>query len=253
MSSTNRGSKRQSDDRYFTRYPCARAIVEQLVIDGIFDPDAKSFLEPSCGKGAFVGAMRDVLGPEKIIDAVDLVDQLLPCYSHELSTVAWTDFLTFRSAYAYDGIIGNPPYSNAEAHVRHALTLLKDEKSALVMLLRVNFLAGIERQGAFYRDHQPEYVYVLDKRPPFLDKEDAPLRSHGDDGHRLHKNDTDSCEYGVFVWRKQRSEFEPTLRFLNWSSYLPKYGGPWRLSVDRQWESKLPCPYPNVLVSPPRT
>jgi hypothetical protein len=189
MSSTGRGGERKTDDTYFTRYPCALAICEQLRDDGVF---------------------------------------LLPEHAENATRIISGDFLRYETDKPYDAIIGNPPYSEAEAHVRHAITLLKQESHAAVcFLLRLNFLAGIERNGwskkdnrytgdGFYDIHKPEYVYVLDKRPPFIDDAKG-------------KNRTDSCEYGVFVWRSHTPDFEPTIRFIRWRGHLEQ----WEMSAEK--------------------
>ena len=245
MSSTGRGRERNTDDTYFTRYPCALAICQKLRDDGIFgSPGAVGggatrglhMLEPSCGKGAFVRAMHDVFIPERYnkgLHALDISDRLLlPEHGECATRIIASDFLTYKPRKKYDAIIGNPPYSEADEHVRHAVRLLKQESHAAVcFLLRLNFLAGIERNGwskqdgiytneGFYDLHAPECVYVLDKRPPFIDDEKG-------------KNRTDSCEYGVFVWRAVTNDYEPTIRFLRWRHLLDQ----WEMSVEKQLRS----------------
>ncbi len=227
MSSTNRGNERNADDMYFTRWPCALAICEKLRDDGIVLDDAL-LLEPSCGKGAFVGAMHDVFRP-KGLHALDVNEHLLLPEYNQLATLRITsrfeDYAPAAPAHRYDAVIGNPPYVHAEEHVRHAITLLKPEPHAVVcFLLRLNFMAGIERHGwskkenkythgSFYEQHPPEYVYVLDKRPPFMEG-----------------NKTDSCEYGVFVWRSHVPEYETILRPLRWRNYLEH----WEMAVEKK-------------------
>lgn len=235
MSSTNRGRERNTDDTYFTRWPCALAICEKLRADHIVREDATLMLEPSCGKGAFVGAMRDVFNPAHL-HALDINDRLLlPEYAQDATRVIAADFTRYRTVqptdgpalveHPYDAIIGNPPYVHAEEHVRHAITLIKQEPQAAVcFLLRLNFMAGIERHGwskalkrymagQFYEKHPPEYIYVLDKRPPFMEG-----------------NKTDSCEYGVFVWRSHVPEYETILRPLRWRNYLEE----WEMAVEKR-------------------
>jgi len=241
MSSTNRGRERNADDTYFTRWPCALAICEKLRDDRIFgDPGdlgggetpGLHMLEPSCGKGAFVGAMHEVFNPEKHskrLHALDINDRLLlPEYRDVATKVIAADFGTYRRSAlhaGYDAIIGNPPYTLAEDHVRHAITLLKQEEhAAACFLLRLNFMAGIERHGwsksekkyvpgSFYEKHPPEFVYVLDKRPPFMER-----------------NKTDSCEYGVFVWRSHTPDYETIMRPLRWRNYLEQ----WEMAVEKR-------------------
>jgi hypothetical protein len=82
----------------------------------------------------------------------------------------------------YDLIIGNPPYSLAEEHVRLCLGLLADG-GQLVFLLRLAFLESAKRE-ALWREHPPERVDVLTRRPSFT-----------------HNGKTDSAAYAVFRWR----------------------------------------------------
>lgn len=222
MSSTNRGATRRTKDRYYTRYPCALAICERLQEDGIILQPTGSLrlLEPSCGKGAFVQAMHDVWGQRAIIEACDLTERGLQRSVRPLvDRLTVGDFRQMTRRRLYDGIVGNPPFAEAEEHVRHAIRLLRaDYLSAVCFLLRLNFLSGIDRQRGLYKEHPPEVIYPLDKRPPFLEN-----------------NGTDSCEYGVFVWRKTSlSEHEPRVRFLRWSHYAKK----WQLSVEKKLDKR---------------
>jgi hypothetical protein len=242
MSSTNRGRERNTDDTYFTRWPCALAICEKLRDDRIFgepgdvgggETPGLQMLEPSCGKGAFVGAMHHVFNPEKHgkgLHALDINDRLLlPEYREVATRVIASDFRVYATgrqrSRVYDAIIGNPPYTQAEEHVRFAVQLLAhEEHAAACFLLRLNFMAGIERHGwskalkkylpgSFYERHPPEFIYVLDKRPPFLEG-----------------NKTDSCEYGVFVWRSHTPEYETIMRPLRWRHYVEE----WEMAVEKK-------------------
>ena len=37
------------------------------------------------------------------------------------------------------------------------------------------------------------------------------------------KKGTDSNEYAMFVFRKERPEFEPVVRWIQWSKYLTRF------------------------------
>jgi hypothetical protein len=228
VSSTGRGSEREPEDRYFTRYPLALAICERLRDDGVItNPDV--MMEPSAGAGAFVSAMAEVWSP-RLLYRNDL-DASLILPEHELRAIGAlgdngrlisleSDFGSIppdgSSVAPVNAMIGNCPYSLAEEHVRKGISLLAPA-GALVFLLPVNFLAGIKRVGGLYQEHPHEYMYVLDKRPQFVD------------GYRINnkgkrvKKGTDSNEYAAFVWRKERPEFEPVVRWLQWSKYLERF------------------------------
>lgn len=175
MSSSPKG-ERIEGDRYYTDDAVALRLVRLLDLTG-----AKRVVEPSVGGGAFVRAIRAVwpgwiYGIDINHDAPGL--DLCP------SQIRGADFLDVGKSGDFldlpngaDWIIGNPPYSHAEAHVRHALTLAP----RCAFLLRLAFLESTKRV-AFWRDHQPARVYVLAQRPSFTG------------------GGTDSAAYGWFVW-----------------------------------------------------
>lgn len=231
MSATNRGTEREDLDSYFTPLDVTRAIVRRLLADGLIwkgwqqgeGAQNLSVLEPSVGKGAFVQAAMDLLDPD-VIDVVDLV--IRPeikelDISHEFET----DFLAFRPTHtsqAYDLILGNPPFSEAEQHIRHALPMLTPQ-GRLAFLLRVNFLEGKQRHKSFWKEFPPEFVYVLDKRPSFttrlrpkINKKTGELVLKKNGEPVMVKTQHDSIAYGVFVWRAQPIPQEPVIRFLQW-------------------------------------
>lgn len=82
-------------------------------------------------------------------------------------------------------IVGNPPYSHAEAFVRKALADVRDD-GCVAFLLRLGFLASARRYSLM-QAHQPD-VLVLAERPSFTA-----------DGK------TDASEYGWFVWHRSRA------------------------------------------------
>ena len=200
MSSTNRGGQRIEADRYYTPDTLAAACVATLPsLRGGF------MLEPHGGGGAFVRAM---LAAGATVLAFD-IDPNAPGRS---STPAahWktTDFLTtpFRTPIAERPrwIVGNPPYNDAEAHTRHALT---GATEGVAFLLRLAFLESVRRLP-FWQAHRPSAVYVIVPRPSFTA-----------DGK------SDSAAYGWFVWHID-SVLTPTpgslrqhpdLRWLSWS------------------------------------
>ena len=75
MSSTGRGSEREQDDTYFTRYPVALAACERLKADGVI-VSPQTMMEPSAGAGAFVSAMAEVWAPRTLY-RVDLRESLI--------------------------------------------------------------------------------------------------------------------------------------------------------------------------------
>lgn len=228
MSATNRGGERLLDDGYNTPVPLARAICSMLLADGHAKPDA-DVLEPSVGGGAFAYAVDAIMDP----NVLDMVDFKIREGIHMLEGDTFEqDFLTFGGGKArqrYDLVIGNPPYEHAEEHVRHALTLLKPD-GTLAFLLRVNFLAGIDRHKGLWKECPPSYVYVLDKRPSFgnsfkckpcneksFEPKTVERRDCPSCGKPMKKTTSDSTEYGLYVWRRGLDS-EPVIRFMSWKT-----------------------------------
>ena len=92
-------------------------------------------------------------------------------------------------------VVGNPPFNEAEAHVRMALDTAQ---VGVAFLLRLAFLEGAKRR-AFWTQHPAASVHVLVSRPSFTG------------------GATDSAAYGFFVWR--RNHVAPTaLYHLDWKA-----------------------------------
>jgi len=132
-----------------------------------------TMLEPSVGGGAFVRALR-FQRPFAPIHGCDLnpgAEGLAAC---DTSSVG--DFLDTSAR--YDWIIGNPPYAQAEAHVRHAIRLAN---KGVGFLLRLAFLEGRGRRS-FWSELPASELHVLSRRPSFTD------------------GGTDATAYAFFVW-----------------------------------------------------
>lgn len=176
MSSTGRGSERVALDAYFTPDKVAQAIVDQLHI-----PDGATILEPSVGGGAFIRALRKLHGHAVRITGSDINPEA-PGYP--LCDVAerGVDFLSCPDMLRYDYIIGNPPYDNAEAHIRKALSVADN----VVFLLRAAMLESRKRRD-LWRDHPARHVWMLEQRPSFTG------------------GATDSCMYAAIHWDRNYS------------------------------------------------
>lgn len=195
MSSTTT-PKRAGLDAFYTPDDVARACIGTLGnLRGL------ACWEPHAGGGAFVRALMDAGGVTYWSD----IDANAAVYKGDLLTVgpgsvgyAAHDALagwpwTMRAPPAW--IVGNPPFNEAEAHVRRAI---ETASIGVGFLLRLAFLEGAKRR-AFWREHPPAEVHVLVSRPSFTG------------------GGTDSAAYGWFVWR--RGHVGPAhLRFLDWRS-----------------------------------
>lgn len=184
MSSTGRRDARLPGDAYYTPRALADAIVSALLRDGHL-ARGLAVIEPSRGSGTFVRALESA---GCVVTGVDIDPEVFPDVC--------ADFVTLDpSRYAPDAIVGNPPFSLAEEHTRHALKLVSRQGGVVAFLLRLAFLEGKAR-AAFWRDHPAAHVYVLSERPSFTG------------------GGTDSAAYGVFVWAPHRGL--TTLSHLSW-------------------------------------
>ena len=169
---------RKARDAYYT--PMALAV---RILDQLGELEGYSVLEPSVGEGAFALAAA-FAGAN--VTALDL-DPHPPFEKYaaddDFDFHPGTDFLSWEPDQAYDFVIGNPPYADAEAHVRKAYACLKPG-GRVVFLLRLGFLASLERADLFC-ETRLERVRVVRPRPSFT----------GDGG-------TDGSEYAVFIWHE---------------------------------------------------
>lgn len=167
-------------DAYFTPQELADALTHRLVDDGFWR--GGQVLEPHAGGGAFVRSARWILRPRPIsVHANEMDDgrrnELFE--NVEADCLVGHDFLEFPST-EFSLIIGNPPFSNAEAHVRKALSL-RAPFGVVAFLLRLAFLESRDRVD-FWREFPASKIYALSQRPTFTG------------------GGTDNSAYGFFVW-----------------------------------------------------
>ena len=116
-------------------------------------------LEPSAGRGAIVAALRRQ-GLE--VQASDL-------YDHEAESAigieTGIDFLLMTSMAGCRSVVMNPPFRDAEAHVRHALQLLPNH-GTLAVLLRINWMAAKGRADLLQHYHTVIIAGRLKMLPP---------------------------------------------------------------------------------------
>lgn len=203
---------RVTSDAYMTDPKLARALV-QLLADRCMIGRGAHLLEPSAGEGAFVGPLADV-APDVHLVANDISasKERREAWGTAGAKVAREG--TFESMPrpgagiydGYDAIVGNPPYSLAEEHVRHALKLLS-HGGVVAFLLRVAFLESKTRIP-FWSEHRAQEVHVLAERPSFMGGK------------------TDSTAYGLFIWRKGVLTIGTKLDVFSWGGrdLLPRAG-----------------------------
>lgn len=213
---------RNADDFYPTPAPVVAAHLDLVASLGI--SPCMRILEPSAGDGAYVRELRR-LAPAASIVAVE-PDELrsYTCKARGADVFRGTfeDYArpaTFTARERFDLIVGNPPYSHAEKHVRLGLEMLASG-GVLSFLLRLGFLESKARR-ALFKAHPPARVDVLSERPSFSwtiqcgDKHGAGcghkwsvlpgadyLACPDCGGFRLRVTRTDATAYAIFTWRE---------------------------------------------------
>jgi hypothetical protein len=143
---TGRGSVDHLE-RYYTPDDLAAFLVGLLPWDGV-----QSVLEPHAGGGAFLRALRDLDGLQ--VKAND-TDPHSWAVQHGGATCC--DLFSLHTK--ADRVVGNPPFSNAEAHVERCLQLA-DEVAFLMPLDRLETAGRL----AFWQRHPPRRIWVLAER-----------------------------------------------------------------------------------------
>src|SRR5207245_10360663 len=105
-------------------FPSTRTVIEQMLdLSGI--EQTHRILEPSCGKGDIIEAIRR-LQPDVALTAIEqnLTLQGVLTAKGYSDIVSYGDFLEHRGE--YDRVVMNPPFEHGQDidHVRHAYELL---------------------------------------------------------------------------------------------------------------------------------
>lgn len=256
MSATGRGGDRDKLDRYYTPDGLAEACVAVLKIR----PGCMAY-DPHVGGGAFARALvkagaRAVFVSDIDPEAPGLVGGAneAPMCIDGVMGIGCFDFLNEAQLRAREAsaavklIVGNPPYKDAEAHVRAAIQHMlwkfgtweeveaQTERGVqrvrrpvfgsamgvvagsgvvtswrVAFVLRLGFLASAKRRGLF-EQYPPEAVWVIPERPSFT----------GD-------GEVDSTDYALFVWggevlaQAKRPELRTVGGMESKLRWLPKY------------------------------
>jgi hypothetical protein len=169
---------RRKNDAYYTPDDLAAKLV--YLLSARMQTGCR-VLEPSAGGGAFVRALLPYERVSTIL-AVDVDPDAPALYlpvTDKHYRAACQDFLDIPAIHPPHWVIGNPPFEDAEKHVRHALLMAKH---GVAFLLRLAFLESVKRE-AFWEEHPCSDIVVLNKRPCFTGN-----------------GKTDSCAYGFFIW-----------------------------------------------------
>jgi hypothetical protein len=158
-------------------------------------------LEPHVGAGGFANALYPRVGERLYVNDLDQVGCARQAQIR-LNQRRCGDFLSLRAPFGFfRWIIGNPPYADAEAHVRKALALAPN----VAFLMRLQWMGSLERYP-FWSEFRPAQVFVLVPRPSFT--------GGGTDRAQ---------EYAFFIWHREDPSdlVAPTaLYWLQWRARL---------------------------------
>lgn len=180
MSATGRAETSGGENEWF---PTPNWLTE-AIIPALGNP--KTIWEPACHGHAMVDVLKRSFPHSEVF-----CSDIMGCGIGDARVDVRCDFLEtkkedlVKAGFKIDCIITNPPFSLAEAFVRHGLNLIEPD-GAVFILQRLNFL-GSAKRAPWFRSRMPD-VHVTPRRPPF-----ARSKTTGKFG-------TDSCEYSWFEW-----------------------------------------------------
>lgn len=147
--------ERHMNDAYYT--PPEFVTAGLALVDGT----PKTILDPGAGLGSWGEGARQ-RWPLADITGVEIEPREPP---HPYSYWYPMDYLGRRWG-SVDLIIGNPPYVQAEAFIRHSLAQLT-YGGVCVFLLRLAYLESQRRGQGLFQEHPPVEVSVCTRRPRF--------------------------------------------------------------------------------------
>ena len=145
----NRKGKRVDKDAYETP-----TWVTEALFKFIKPPLGSRILEPACGTGLMVRALRK-LGFKNII-------------GRDIAAHKNQDFLLYKGK--ADHVITNPPYKDElpERFARHALDNIVPKGGFVALLVTTHFLGSAGRYEFFNETHKPFVIIYLSDRIRFL-------------------------------------------------------------------------------------
>lgn len=146
-------------DAHYTPTLLARALVLGLAIRRWgYPPPGATIIEPSVGGGAFARIVKEAF-PDCRLVGIDVDPRAEGgAFCDDFVVGSFTEWQPDEEPWA---IVGNPPFKEAEEHVRHALTM---HPKHLGLILPVDFL-GSQGRLPFWRECAPDIVHILVPRP----------------------------------------------------------------------------------------
>jgi predicted RNA methylase len=105
-------------------YPTPKHLIAKMV-SKIQNKDARTFLDPSAGKGDIIDFLHDVYRYRTDrIDAIEIDETLQATLRGKSINVIDSDFLTFSGADKFDVILMNPPFDTGDKHLLKAIDIM---------------------------------------------------------------------------------------------------------------------------------
>jgi len=130
-------------------FPTPRPVIERVLALAGIEP-AHRVLEPSCGKGDIVDAIKSE-HPGASLHAIEINRTLADILSAKGYEVEFVDFLEHQEI--YDRIVMNPPFENGQDidHIRHAFGLLAPG-GRLVSVISEGPFFRVDNKSVAFRD-----------------------------------------------------------------------------------------------------
>ena len=108
-----------------TYYPTPSPLIKKMAAK-IQNKNAKTYLDPSAGKGDIIEHIKEVhrYSGNIRVDAIEINETLQATLRGKNINVIDSDFLTFSGPDKYDVIIANPPFSEGDKHLLKAINIM---------------------------------------------------------------------------------------------------------------------------------
>lgn len=146
-------------------YPTPRWCVLALLRHAdLWLPAEPSVLDPACGEGAILDAVRDEI-PGADLWGIELHEGRAARAVSQRRQVVQGNGLELDWGVP-DLVLGNPPYTLANEFAWKAAAWAAEHQTTAAMLLRLSFLEPASGRAVLFAQHPPD-VYVLPRRPAF--------------------------------------------------------------------------------------
>ena len=174
------GYKRIANDAYFTP-----EWVTRVLLDQVFLP--KNIWEPACGDGAIAKVLKETA---RNVYASDIAN-----YGYGEPGL---NFFAYKCIPAgFNAIVTNPPYTQAEAFIKHALALTLPLGGMVAMLLRHDYDTAKRRASLWQEPFRAKIV--LTRRPNWTASRKASPRHN--------------FSWYIWDWNAYNAQPEPVIRW----------------------------------------